>query len=71
MQKKGLSAYILPNTDPHLSEYKAEHWQIIKWLSGFTGAGGQLVVTQEKVGLWVGGTESLQAEKELQGTPIK
>ena len=40
MKTYGLEAYIIPNTDPHQSEYIAEHWQSMTWISGFTGSAG-------------------------------
>ena len=39
------SAWIAPTGDPHLSEYLPEHWALRKYLSGFTGSAGTLVVT--------------------------
>lgn len=36
MREKGLSAFIIPTTDPHLSEYPAAHWESREWISGFT-----------------------------------
>jgi len=45
MQKQGIDAWIIPSADPHLSEYLPEHWQGRRWVSGFTGSVGTLVVT--------------------------
>jgi len=45
MQRHGLSAWIVPSSDPHLSEYLPERWQGRQWMSGFTGSVGTLVVT--------------------------
>ncbi|MDR0933520.1 MAG: aminopeptidase P family protein, partial [Burkholderiaceae bacterium] len=56
--------------DPHLSEYLPEHWQCRKWLSGFDGSAGTLVVTQEDAGLWTDSRYWVQAEKQLAGTGI-
>lgn len=70
MTSHHIMAYIVPSSDPHLSEYLPEHWQAREWLTGFTGSVGTLVVTNEEAGLWVDARYWIQAEKELQGTDI-
>ena len=37
MKNHGLSAYVTPSSDAHLSEYVATHWQGRAYMSGFTG----------------------------------
>ncbi len=71
MQEKGLEAYIVPSSDPHMSEYVASRWEGRKWLSGFTGSAGTLVVTRQRSGLWTDGRYYIQAEKQLEGTGIE
>ncbi|MCC6747336.1 MAG: aminopeptidase P family protein [Deltaproteobacteria bacterium] len=68
MQRHGLHAYFVPSIDPHQSEYVPECWQRRKWLSGFSGSVGDIVVTQKHAGLWTDGRYHLQAERELAGT---
>jgi Xaa-Pro aminopeptidase len=70
MQRHGLSAWIVPSSDPHLSEYLPERWQGRQWLSGFTGSVGTLVVTAQFAGVWVDSRYWLQADAELNGTGI-
>lgn len=43
MKDAGVAAAIIPQTDAHLGEYIADHWQARRWLSGFTGSAGTLV----------------------------
>lgn len=71
MKKHDLSAYIIPTSDPHNSEYVPERFKTRKWLSGFTGSAGTVVVTLEEAGLWTDGRYYIQAEKELEGTEIE
>jgi len=71
MEKSGLDAYIIPSSDPHLSEYVAEHWKAREWISGFTGSAGTFVATKEESGLWTDGRYFIQAERQLAGTEIK
>lgn len=48
MRKHKLSAFIIPSTDPHSGEYIPKHWEARKWISGFTGSAGTVVVTLDK-----------------------
>jgi Xaa-Pro aminopeptidase len=71
MKKAGVQAYVIPSSDPHLSEYTPAHWQTRKYFSGFTGSAGTLVVTGNKSGLWTDGRYFIQAEHELEGSGVK
>ena len=70
LEEKELSAFIIPSTDPHLSEYPASHWMSRVWISGFTGSAGTVVVTRDKAGLWTDSRYFLQATEELEGSGI-
>ena len=68
MRKAGVSACIIPGTDPHASEYIADYWKERVWISGFTGSAGTAVVTLTKAGLWTDSRYFLQGEEELKGS---
>lgn len=68
--ERNISAFIIPSTDPHLSEYVASHWKSRAWISGFTGSAGTVVVTLDKAGLWTDSRYFLQADEQLAGTGI-
>ena len=70
MREHGLSAYFVPGTDPHASEYMAAHWMETTWLSGFKGEAGTVVVTMDEAKLFTDSRYYLQAGIELQGTGI-
>ena len=70
MARQQVGAFIIPSTDPHLSEYVAPHWQSREWISGFTGSAGTVVVTRSEAGLWTDSRYFLQAASQLQGTDI-
>ncbi len=70
MKKEGVDAYIISGSDPHMSEYTAERWATRKWISGFTGSAGLVVVTADKAGLWTDSRYFLQASDELKQTEI-
>ena len=71
MKKQGVAAAVIPQTDAHLGEYIASHWQVRRWLSGFTGSAGTLVITATEALLWTDSRYFLQAAEQLDGTGIK
>lgn len=68
MQKEGINVYMVPNFDPHLSEYPPERWNTRKWTTGFTGSAGCAVISLTNAALWSDSRYFIQAEKELEGT---
>ncbi|MGI9024920.1 MAG: aminopeptidase P family protein [Burkholderiaceae bacterium] len=69
--KRSLAAYLVPSSDPHLSEYLPARWASRSWLSGFTGSAGTLVVARAFAGMWTDGRYWMQADAELAGTSIE
>ena len=65
MKNNGIDVYIIPSSDPHQSEYVADHFKSREWISGFTGSAGTVVVSQDHAGLWTDSRYFLQAEEEL------
>lgn len=65
MASHNIHAFIIPGTDPHQSEYYAEHWGCRTWISGFNGSAGTAVVTADKAGLWTDSRYFLQADEQL------
>ena len=70
MRDAGVAACIVPSADPHLSEYLPGHWQARRWLSGFDGSAGTLVVTGDFAGLWTDSRYFEQAEQQLAGSGV-
>ena len=71
MSENNISAFIVPSTDPHSGEYVPAHWESRKWLSGFSGSAGTVVITKDKAGLWTDSRYFIQAEEQLEGTGIQ
>ena len=71
MATNGWDAVVVSGSDPHASEYPAARWQQVKWLSGFTGEAGDLVITQDHAGLWTDSRYFIQAETQLAGTGVE
>lgn len=70
MIAEGVSAFIVPSTDPHSGEYVPAHWESRKWISGFTGSAGTAVITLSDGGLWTDSRYFLQASDQLQGSGL-
>lgn len=70
MRQHGVHALLIPAADPHLSEYRPEHWQARKWYSGFDGSAGMLLVSMDEAALWTDSRYFAQAEQQLQGSGI-
>lgn len=68
MREEHLSAVIIPSTDPHNGEYIPARWESRKWISGFDGSAGTVVVTLNSAALWTDSRYFLAAEEQLQGT---
>ena len=71
MRRERLGAFIFPSTDPHQSEYVADHWKGREWISGFDGSAGTVVVTLSGAALWTDSRYFLAAEEQLRGTGIE
>lgn len=71
MKSENIDAYVIPTTDFHGSEYVNDYFKCRKFISGFTGSAGTLVVTSDEAGLWTDGRYFLQAKKELAGSGIE
>ena len=71
MTEKGITAYLIPTSDPHQSEYVADYYKGRIWISGFTGSAGTVIITPDEAILWTDGRYFIQAENELKGSEYK
>ncbi|MDR0575879.1 MAG: aminopeptidase P family protein [Tannerella sp.] len=70
LRENNLQAFIIPSTDAHMSEYIPAYRESRRWISGFTGSAGTVVVTLDKAGLWTDSRYFLQAADELAGSEM-
>lgn len=68
MAQHEIAAYIIPSSDPHISEYLPNRYKCIQWMSGFTGSAGTLVITADFAGLWTDARYFVQADEQLKDT---
>ena len=71
LRREHLSAYIFPTSDPHQSEYTADHWKGREWISGFNGSAGTAVVTLTSAALWTDSRYFIAAAEQLEGTEFQ
>ena len=71
MQKAGVAAYIIFNTDPHNDEYIPREYHIAAALTGFTGENATVVITQDFAGVWTDGRFYISGEMELKDSGCK
>jgi len=71
MHQRGISAVLVPSSDPHLSEYLPGRWQGREHFSGFTGSMGTLVVKDDTAALFADSRYWTQAEAQLKDSGIE
>lgn len=71
MREWGWSAAVIVGEDPHNSEYTPSRWCQRRYISGFTGSAGVVVITLSHAGLWVDSRYHIQAARELQGSGVE
>lgn len=72
MRVDGIKAYVIPATDPHLSESYCDHFGAMrKYFCSFTGQDGTLLVTQDESFLYTDGRYWVAAEIELNRTSTR
>ncbi|MBP1561554.1 MAG: aminopeptidase P family protein [Oscillospiraceae bacterium] len=70
MENAAVDVYIVPTSDFHDSEYVSPYFMARRFLSGFTGSAGTLVVSHESAALFTDGRYFIQAENQLKGSGI-
>ncbi|MDO5717017.1 MAG: aminopeptidase P family protein [Tissierellia bacterium] len=70
MKREGMDYFVVPTSDPHMSEYVMERFKSRVYLTNFTGSAGYCIITNEKALLWADGRYHVQAAKEIKGTPF-
>jgi Xaa-Pro aminopeptidase len=68
MKLDNVQGYIIPSSDPHMSEYLPRHYKCIPFVSGFKGSAGTLVITETFAGLWTDFRYFEQATEQLEGS---
>ena len=67
LKEQRIDALFVAGTDPHKTEYLPDAWNLRKYISGFDGSAGNIVVGQEKAALITDSRYTLQAKEEVDG----
>lgn len=67
MTAQGLDALIVPRADEYLGEYIPAHNERLRWISGFTGSAGVVIVLADRAAIFVDGRYTVQVRKQVPG----
>ncbi|TDG15036.1 aminopeptidase P family protein [Seongchinamella unica] len=65
MAESGYDALVVPRADEYLGEYIPAHNERLRWISGFTGSAGAVVVLRESAAIFVDGRYTVQVRNEV------
>ena len=71
MKAANVQAYIVPTSDPHMTEYNATHYEARHWLTGFTGSAGTALLTTNAAKVWADGRYFIQCAKQIEGSEFE
>ncbi|MFC4293012.1 aminopeptidase P family protein [Sphingorhabdus arenilitoris] len=67
LKRRGLSGFVVPICDEHMSEYVGEYAQRLGWLTGFGGSAGSAVVMANKAAIFTDGRYTVQVREQVDG----
>jgi Xaa-Pro aminopeptidase len=62
-----IDGFLVPRADEHQGEYVAERSERLRWLTGFTGSAGAVLILRDRAVLFVDGRYTLQAREQVDG----
>jgi Xaa-Pro aminopeptidase len=65
MRQRGLDALIVPRADEYLGEYIPAHNERLRWISGFTGSAGVVIVLADAAAIFVDGRYTVQVRQQV------
>jgi len=68
LTKRGLTGFVIPLTDEHMSEYVGDYAKRLHWLTGFSGSAGSAVVLEDSAAVFVDGRYTLQVRAQVDGS---
>ena len=67
MAADNLDAFLVPRADEYLGEYVPEHNERLRWISGFSGSAGTVVVLKDSAAVFVDGRYTIQVQQQVSG----
>ncbi len=71
MAAANYDALIIPRADEYLGEYIPAHNERLRWICGFTGSAGMVIVLRDKAAIFVDGRYTVQVRREVSGDPLE
>ena len=71
MRQKNIEAFLVTHDDEHLLENTSKSFERLKWIIGFSGSAGYLLITLDELFLFVDSRYSIQSKIETKGLKIK
>ena len=65
LSRRGLTGFVVPIADEHLSEYVGEYAQRLRWLTGFAGSAGSAIVLKNQAAIFVDGRYTVQVRDQV------
>jgi Xaa-Pro aminopeptidase len=65
LQQSGYDALVVPRSDEYLGEYIPAHNERLRWISGFTGSAGVVIVTLGRAVIFVDGRYTVQVRQQV------
>lgn len=65
MAALNLDALVVPRADEYLGEYIPKHNDRLRWISGFTGSAGVVIVLRERAAIFVDGRYTVQIRQQV------
>ncbi len=65
LSRRGLTGFVVPIADEHLSEYVGEYAQRLAWLTGFAGSAGSAIVLKNQAAIFVDGRYTVQVRDQV------
>lgn len=65
MADAGYDALIVPRADEYLGEYIPAHNERLRWISGFTGSAGVVIVLRNRAAIFIDGRYTVQVRGEV------
>jgi len=65
LASEGYDALIVPRADQYLGEYLPAHNERLKWITGFNGSAGLVLILRDKAAIFVDGRYTVQVRSEV------
>ncbi|MGO4839354.1 aminopeptidase P family N-terminal domain-containing protein, partial [Rhizobiaceae sp. 2RAB30] len=65
LDERGLTGFVVPRADEHQGEYVPPRSERLRWLTGFAGSAGVVLVLMDRALIFVDGRYTLQVRDQV------